>query len=47
MIKYHRELRLIPTHLGVVEYNSLSLKIENDILTINNNPPYFRQGGLK
>ena len=47
MIKYYRELRLIPPHLGVVEYNSLLLRIENDNLTINNNPPHLRRDGLK
>ena len=47
MIKYHQELRLIPSHLGVVEYNSLLSKIENNNLTINNNLIHLRQSELK
>ena len=47
MIKYHQKLRLIPLHLGMVEYNSLLLRIKNDNLTIDNNLPQLRRGGLK
>ena len=47
MIKYHPELRLISPHLGMVEYNSLLSRIENNNLTIDNNLPQLRRGGLK